>query len=1314
MPAKKSRYFSITLITALFCLWGSFGTQAVEFGNPPQQVYTLEETSLTEFWCGIRLNDGRMLFAGEGDCLSIYDGWNWTNFEIPKLRIVHSLAKGNGTRIWVGSTQEFGYLEFVEGDFSYTSIPKKLGIEESEIETIYSILQMDESVLFFGETKVYVYKDEQLEIHKELSTSRRISPFSSKDGVYCLAEGNLYKWAKNRFELKKQDYTDVGKQIVLAWSQSDQEVVLTDEGFENFGTESIDKISSFDALDLANFTPSNALKINNRIFVPSRNSGLVIFDSKNYRYQQIIPNHFIPIDSFESIAVEDENFIWLINRSNLVRIDVSRSASLIHYTLSDPYFELWDSTSVDHKFYFSNKDGIHEMDTSDDTRRVTQIFDKIVYGFTPFGNLFYLSTPWYFVSLDLDTGEEERIIDPLISISSKVVSKDELWVTSTYDVRNLKRTDGEWRESEPLTGFTGAATQIETDAEGGHWVATNTGNVVRFSNENLLEVEYPEISETLEKDGFDSVGLFSIDNSVFLVSPNWIFQWVTQNRFEPVLLNDLMEDSLNWEWKVPLHFPTDSNIWMIRKHKNYGGYEIGKFTLNENGKPVWNNIPIPNQDLLGPIRKVHEFTDAEGNDIVAVTGADGITFLNLERLPPVQAPAIPRLSFEFEAPGKTYTRDHLPAFKEGKEIVPSFHFYTPHFRKNEPMFFETRLVGLEENWNPPFQQTSRSFPGLRSGRYDFEVRTVNCLGEVSKSATLSFHVLPPWYRTTVAFVVYAITLLYIGFMAFNMRLRATKRRAEELKKEVDRQTEELIVANRVKSDFVANMSHEFRNPVNGIIGNVKLLTPGQPVEEKTQQSLSHSSAYLKRLVENILDFSKIESGKLTIHKGWFNPVGLRSTVKLLFENMAKKANISLIVAYYGPEDSEIFTDQSRIEQVLVNLTSNAIRFTKSGSVRIAIHLQPSGNSTAKLRLWVQDTGAGIKKEDQDRIFKAFEQGPSLSHMGAGEKGTGLGLAIVDDIIQRLDGTKVFESEYGVGTRFDIRFETKIRKTEDVDSDPESDNATTQITGRYLLVDDYEDSHSYFSGTIEKWGGVADVVSNGTSAFELLNKHAYNAIFLDWNLPDYSGPEIAKMIRKNTFPLNTNTFIIAQTAYNSEEQRALCMEVGMDEFIVKPLEEAILLKTLMLLNQDLIISINPKDLEGKSTEDPLKRNELIFETAYKYAEIRKHTIVDEVEGEILKRFEKCCELMPVFLVEQNVQLFEEVTHKAIGIVSILSPERTVQYLREMNNAAKARDRVTIDKLMEKLPDELEHFRQLVEAHLTFEREFNADTELIRKP
>ncbi len=1304
---------SLKVLINFVCLHLSCSIWAFNFGSAPQKVYSIEDTNLQEFWTGIQLNDGRMLFAGLGSGVTIFDGWDWVNYDVPGLGTVWTLKASIENKTWVGSNQEFGFLETHRDSVSYHSISQQFDIRENNLEPITQIYVQDSITFFFGNSRVYIYDGKTLNIQK-FESENRIFPFANNGDIFCKTDSAIHVFKGGKFFLESTMQNIEEKQIFLGWGNLNGEtVVLTKEGIEILRDQKISSLVSFRDLGIDHINQyTSSRKLKDLLIIPTTTDGLLLMDINDYSFDTIVPNHYKEFKDVNNVVIEDENFLWLITRLKIFRVLASKGSRVAHYTLNFSHNPLFDSTFVKGNFYFSANDGAYVYD-SEEPRK---IFEHKVMGITPFKNDILLATPWDFYRLPWDfyhlkiTAKPKEILDNIETYASYADDNDSIWVTATDSVRKLKHIEEGWVESMRFTGYSGQATQVVEDTDGFHWVATGTGNVVRYTNasENTAFDAIPIINGKEFNNGQGEVGLFKLRDDILLINSEWIFHWKHDAEFSPVYLPTVAADSLNWEWIVPSHFPVEGPLWLLRKHKVFGGYQLGQLNFDENGKATWVPHPLGSQDFLGAIRKIHSFTDSDGNEIVAITGADGINFLNLDLLPPIAEPSLPRLSLTTEPPRYDSATERIPAFKEGKEVVPSFDYYIPHFRADEPMFFQTRLTGLEERWSDASTQTSRSFPGLRSGRFNFEVRTVNGQGSTSEVASISFRVLPPWYKTAPAFIAYAIALIYIGFMVFYLRLRESQKREVELEGKVKERTIELEKANRVKSDFVANMSHEIRNPMNGIIGNVRILKPNQKISDETLQSLTHSSGYLSRLIKNILDFSKIESGKLTISKDWFDPCSLRSTVRHLFKDMAGKNRVSLIVAYYGPKRASVFTDQSRIEQILVNLTSNAIRFTQKGSVRVAIHLKPIDDSTAELNLLVRDTGAGIAPEDQDRIFKPFEQGSSSSHMGVDEKGTGLGLAIVTDIVNTLEGKRSFESEVGKGTRFQLKFPVEYRSLKELE--PNASGEKTTIKGRYLITDDIDYNLTIFRAFMEEWGAQVDVAKDGSQAFQHLNDHVYDAIFLDWSLPDYTGPEIARMIRKGDFPKNKNTPIVAQTAYTSDEQKETCSKAGMNEYIAKPIGTDKLLEKLLILcpNNVETVTVDPSEMEGSQARaEQLCKNDLNFDTCYLTAMIHNLDLATEVEQEVMQPAEKLSDIIMETFESCDLRKMKSAAHELKNYLGTIQAHHSVEYVSKIQDAAGSEDLKQINKLIKQFPYEREHIRQLVNAHLEFEAEFGIE-------
>ena len=1280
---------------------------AIELGSPQQEVHAIQDTELSEFWTGIRLDDGRMLFAGDGDAVSIYDGWNWINLPVSFTGIVWCMERADRNQLWIGLRSGFGRLTISEESAEYVSLSGLVETETS-LDSIYHIQTLGDTVFFCGKAAIYSYRNGNVSEHR-FPEGAELFPFTFDNAAYCKSGANLYQWNGNQFVLEHSSPELLQTQIFLGWKSEDgTKQILTQRGIETFQPQQILTSHRFRDLGAEGLIPGRSTKrLGNFLFTTTSNKGALVIDTATRSSYPIIPRHFIDFKNIEDVVIEDENFIWLVTRHHLFRVNINSGSRVFHFTLNHPHTNYWDLAAIGNKLYFSCNEGVYVVHLSRPQSAPEPLFNNLVYGLTPDGNDLYLSTPWDFVRL-YESGRYEKVLDDVVAIASGLNQDGSVWVSTQNDVRRMQPTLTGWEETAQLSGFRGAAVQSVSDPDGALWVVSNSGHLVRFTQPQGRVTHYDQTAQLGEQPlpaSVSNLGLFSLQGFPFALTERSLYQWKTEALYEEVSPANSPDTSNDWEWIVPLFFPQDSKIWLLRRHQRFGGYEIGQLTMDSTGQSHWNGQAIGSQEFLGPIRKIQEI-ELAGNSLIVLIGTDGLHFIDLEQLPPVLAPQTPVLRFATPGMRQLSNRQLDAAFEEGSELVPSFRYHVPHLRSNEPMYFQTRLSGLESQWSEPTHLTTRSFPGLKDGRFSFEVRTINGLGQVSNPAVLHFRVLPPWYKTVPAFVGYALTLVLFGFMLFYMRLRESHKRRMELELKVKERTAELEKANRVKSEFVANMSHEIRNPMNGIINNVRLLRPHEPVDPTLLQSLSYSSGYLNRLVRNILDFSKIDSQKRTVSKAWFDPEPLRATVSHLFNDMANRSQIALIVAYFAPSRISIYSDQSRIEQVLVNLISNAIRFTTEGSVRVGIHIQQENETEAMLSLWIRDTGTGIAPEDQQRIFEPFEQGSSVSPMGPAEKGTGLGLAIVKDIIATLGGTQEFESQLGEGTSFKIKIPVALRTQDENESVWAGDSV--RLKGRYLITDDQEYNVSIFQAFMQQWNASLDVASCGSEAFELLKQYRYDAIFLDWSLPDYKGPEIAKIIRNGSFPLNTETPLIAQTAYTSDSQKEVCRMAGMNAFIEKPFSPEKILSELTQLVPDRVVIVPTDPTASKGNKDSNEgrgKNDMNLETSRMMAMLHKRSLEEEVKIEILSPVQQLIHEIHNHHRSQNLSSVRSAVHEIKNLLGILQAHRSVTYFGEFQDAIDRGSEATVQRYLDRLPLEQSWLQQCVEAYLAFESGFS---------
>ena len=360
-------------------------------------------------------------------------------------------------------------------------------------------------------------------------------------------------------------------------------------------------------------------------------------------------------------------------------------------------------------------------------------------------------------------------------------------------------------------------------------------------------------------------------------------------------------------------------------------------------------------------------------------------------------------------------------------------------------------------------------------------------------------------------------------------------------------------ASVAKSAFLANMSHEIRTPMNGIIGMASILRrEGVSPQQATRLDVIDTSAqHLLSVINNILDLSKIEAGKFTLDEAGIDVGSLLANVSSILADQVKVKGIRLLIEA-GAMPSALIGDPTRLQQALLNYATNAVKFTERGAVTLRALKQQETEHSVTLRFEVKDDGIGIAPDALGRLFSAFEQADNTMTRRYG--GTGLGLAITRRLAELMGGEAGAESTVGVGSTF--WFTAKLRKG---DAAPASlpqgaVDAEAEIRRRYsgrriLVVDDEPMNQEIARIQLEDAGFVVDTADDGATAITMARDNNYAAIFMDMQMPTMNGLEATQEIRQ--LPACRNTPIIAMTANAFAEDRARCLDAGMNDFLTKP-------------------------------------------------------------------------------------------------------------------------------------------------------------------
>lgn len=368
-------------------------------------------------------------------------------------------------------------------------------------------------------------------------------------------------------------------------------------------------------------------------------------------------------------------------------------------------------------------------------------------------------------------------------------------------------------------------------------------------------------------------------------------------------------------------------------------------------------------------------------------------------------------------------------------------------------------------------------------------------------------------------------------------------------------------ANNAKSLFLATMTHELRTPMNGALGMLQLLA-GTPLNKEQQEYVAiarTSSEHLLDIVNDILDFSKIEKGEVELEEAYFCPADLLGQMLEPLRLEADRKGLEFTVdSNEDLEDIEILGDETRCRQVLINLCSNAVKFTHNGSVEVALSGRIHADNRVDLTLEVTDTGIGIAPEHLPHIFDRFRQADSATTRQYG--GSGLGLAIVHRICELIGGDIDVRSELGSGSRFTLHWQTQCRPRQA----PRIGNNEQQVSlsgQKALVVEDNPINQMLVASTLRKAGMSVSTANHGAEALDILNSEPVDIVLMDLQMPVMDGFAATQAIRKTWS--KTDLPILALTANNLESDQKRCFAVGMNDFLIKPVTLASLKKKIAL-------------------------------------------------------------------------------------------------------------------------------------------------------
>jgi len=378
--------------------------------------------------------------------------------------------------------------------------------------------------------------------------------------------------------------------------------------------------------------------------------------------------------------------------------------------------------------------------------------------------------------------------------------------------------------------------------------------------------------------------------------------------------------------------------------------------------------------------------------------------------------------------------------------------------------------------------------------------------------------------------------------------------AEDAKDVAESATKIAEDAVKAKQQFLSNMSHEIRTPMNAIIGFTKVLLKSDLNEKQKEylNAIKTSGDALTILINDILDLAKVDAGKMVFEQTPFKIAASISAMIHLFETKIREKNLQLIKNYDDKIPRVLSGDPVRLHQIILNLVSNAVKFTSEGKITISARLMNETGEKADIEFSVSDTGIGIPEDKMEHIFENFQQATSETARLYG--GTGLGLAISKQLVESQGGRITAKSKLGEGSTFS--FILPFQKTDaEIELDKVINILTTKIqNARVLVVEDIALNQLLMKTLLDDFGFEHDIAGNGKIAIEKLQNRSYDIILMDLHMPEMDGFEATEFIRNK---MNIRIPIIALTADVTTADLNKCTAVGMNDYISKPLDEKLL-------------------------------------------------------------------------------------------------------------------------------------------------------------
>lgn len=1138
--------------------------------NLPMSIWGERETGiLTAGWTALELPDGRIAIGGH--TLLIFDGDRWQSFQMGNSYALRGMDLGSDGRIWAGATNELGYFDPTpEGKFTYHSLKELVPEEIRAGFFTWSTFSTNNGAIYITDKGVLEWDQKDFNFTPLTAATSSVA-FKIKEGVvvYSPSVGAIIFSNGTQRQIIPQE-TIAPARIAWGYGSLDELTLVTTHGIKKGSTVGGD--NNFSATNNPNpilsKVTSGARLPNGRVLITARQNGL--FEIKD-------DGNLIPIEVtndsspkfINGILASSDGSAWILMRESIARI--SFDAEIYELGSSAKGLPITAVTKFKGQIHASTDHGTYRLEGRQ--------FEKIL--------AIPESRAWALRNLDdeiLAIGSElgvgiydgvtyQQIPGPYEVFQLGYASKDALIATTALGISNVNIQFGKsvriLRDLPDIPNF------ITNSSPSRFWFSAHSKGVFfassagdRFTYKAAITIPSGQPFKPPAAVGVASGRTVVMNDEGIYLNTD---QGTSFKRARSAI-------GYVHEYSNP---DSTGRIWISlgADPKNGLTNRVGRLSVQRD-EVIWEPL-----DLKLPHRNGSPYSIFCDQDFLWIGTEFGVVKYPLAK---AGSPRVPKVPLLFISGDRLIDpKSSTPAFPYGSLI--RLEYSSVEYASREALRFQTLVSGITPNWSSPTNEAATQLVGLREGIYEFSVRS-SIDGVISEPARIRFEVLPPWWRTTVAYATYGLLFLGVTMVGIRLRERRQRRHTSTLEGLVSKRTEQLQRANEAKTEFFTAMSHDVRTPINGIMGSAMELSKSALSHDQRVlvQRIQGCSSMLCTLVEDVLDFSAIESGHAPVADLPFSLEEFARSVSTVLQAGHHGSLARVKIAIGAEVPAWVRGDEGRIRQILVNYGSNALKYSRDGS--FTLRIEQDGDN---LVFSVIDQGPGISEQNQKKLFNRF----SRLEGGSDKMGRGLGLAGCRVIARFLSGTVGVNSEEGKGSEFWLRVPLRS-------ATPNMTALSINSSGRFdlsaLLVEDVHYSAEASRSVLESLGFKVEIADSGLSAIDRLKVDSFDVVFLDINLPDISGTEVAAAIRALDGPAS-RVCILATTAHSTTDQKTECIQSGMNGFVSKPLTPEKVSKALFRAHvtaraidaDDTSQVFAMLDLISKGSPHELRRNANVF-------------------------------------------------------------------------------------------------------------------------